>query len=93
MALTKSSLTRLLSEKLGIPQKEALLDLELLLAVIKETLVRGEEVKIARFGLFEVRNKHARRGRNPQTGEKITIEPRKIISFKPSQILRQALNR
>lgn len=92
MALTKNRLTRLLAEKLGIIQKEAVQYVETFIALIKETLEAGEEVKISRFGLFEIKNKHARRGRNPQTGEAITIEPRKIISFKPSQVLKQAIN-
>jgi integration host factor subunit alpha len=62
-------------------------------SLIKSTLESGEKLKIAGFGNFEVKQKADRRGRNPQTGEEITIEARRILTFKPSNILRNNLNR
>lgn len=56
--------------------------------IISDSLCRGEKVKISGFGSFVVNHKRLRRGRNPQTGEPITIRPRRVLSFKPSQILK-----
>jgi integration host factor subunit alpha len=60
---------------------------------IKETLARGEPVKISGFGNFVVREKKARVGRNPQTGRDIEISARRVLTFKPSQVLKDVLNR
>jgi integration host factor subunit alpha len=67
--------------------------LESVLSIMKQTLESGEKLKIAGFGNFEVKQKNGRRGRNPQTGETITIGARKILTFKPSNILRSAINK
>ena len=61
--------------------------------IIQDTLINGEEVKIANFGNFEVRQKKSRKGRNPQTGEALEISARKVLSFKPSVMLKRELNR
>jgi integration host factor subunit alpha len=65
---------------------------ELVFDIIKGTLETGDKIKIAGFGNFVVKNKADRRGRNPQTGEEITIIARKILTFKPSQVLKASLN-
>lgn len=91
--MTKIELAKQLHQELGIKQKEAADHVEALLDLIKETLSKGENVKISGFGIFEVRDKNARRGRNPQTGESITIEPRRVLTFKPSAILKEGINR
>lgn len=91
--MTKIELAKQLHQELGIRQKEASDYVETLLDLIKETLEKGENVKISGFGIFEVREKNARRGRNPQTGEAITIEPRRVLTFKPSAILKESINR
>ena len=91
--MTKIELAKQLHQELGIKQKEAADHVEALLDLIKETFATGENVKISGFGIFEVRDKNARRGRNPQTGESITIEPRRVLTFKPSAILKEAINR
>ena len=67
--------------------------LETVFAIMKSTLESGEKLKISGFGNFEVKQKADRRGRNPQTGEAITIEARRILTFKPSTLLRQAINK
>ena len=61
-------------------------------SIIKSTLEQGENLKIAGFGNFMVKQKSDRRGRNPQTGEAITISARSVVTFKPSAILREAIN-
>jgi len=76
----------------GFTRKDSAEMLETVLGIIKNTLEGGEKVKIAGFGCFEVKQKADRRGRNPQTGETITIEARRILTFKPSTLLRKAVN-
>ena len=66
--------------------------MESFISIIKQTLASGEDVKISGFGSFEVKQKRDRRGRNPQTGETITIESRRVISFKTSAKLKTAIN-
>jgi integration host factor subunit alpha len=60
--------------------------------LIKSTLENGEKIKIAGFGNFVVKEKATRRGRNPQTGEEIEISSRRILTFKPSQVLKSSIN-
>lgn len=90
--MTKADLAQKLHESIGINKKDATSHVEALLDLIKGTLESGENVKIAGFGVFEAKQKNARRGRNPQTGEAITIEARKVLTFKPSNVLRAAIN-
>lgn len=79
-------------ERTGFTKRESQALVESVLNIVKSTLESGDCVKIAGFGKFEVKQKKDRRGRNPQTGETITIDSRKILSFKPSHLLRQAVN-
>jgi len=65
---------------------------ETVFSIIKKTLETGEKIKIAGFGNFVVKQKADRRGRNPQTGDTITIAARRILTFKPSQVLKNAIN-
>ena len=65
---------------------------EYVLSSIKEVLQRGEAVKIAGFGNFMVRNKGQRKGRNPRTGEEIAITPRRVVTFRASQIFKKYVN-
>jgi integration host factor subunit alpha len=60
--------------------------------LMKTTLERGEKIKIAGFGNFVVKDKSTRRGRNPQTGDEIEISSRRILTFKPSQVLKSSIN-
>jgi len=91
--MTKAELALILHDKTGISRKDAIAHVEALLDLIKSTLESGEQVKIAGFGVFEVKDKNARRGRNPQTGDSITIDARKVLTFSPSAVLRQAINK
>lgn len=86
--MTKADLVELIYERSGTSKKEAAEIVESVLAIISERLRRGEKVKISGFGTFSVNYKKARRGRNPQTGDPIVIDPRCVLSFKPSQVLK-----
>ena len=92
MNVTKADIIESVYEKVGFSKKEAAEIVEMVFDTIKETLERGEKIKISGFGNFVVRDKNARVGRNPQTGEEITISARRVLTFKPSQVLKNALN-
>lgn len=83
--MTKADLAEKMYEKTGLSKKEALGIVELLFDSIKGILAEGESIKITSFGTFLVRKKSARKGRNPKTGTELEIEPRKVVTFKPSQ--------
>lgn len=89
--LTKADIVESVHRRIGFSKKDSSEITEKVFEVIKKSLERGEHVKLSGFGKFEVRQKRKRRGRNPQTGEEIVITERKVLSFKASQILRQAL--
>lgn len=91
--MTKSDIAERIQANTGMSKKESLDMLELGLSVMKDTLEAGEKIKISGFGNFEVKHKKDRKGRNPQTAETITIDARKILSFKPSAILKSAINK
>ena len=91
--MTKADIVETVYEKVGgFSKKEAAEIVETVFDTIKETLERGEKIKISGFGNFVVRDKNARAGRNPQTGQEITISARRVLTFKPSQVLKNALN-
>jgi len=91
--MTKAEIIEKVSEKIGgFSKKECTEVVETLFEVIKETLEGGEKIKISGFGNFVVRQKNARVGRNPHTGETIEISARKVLTFKASQILKDAVN-
>lgn len=86
--MTKADIVERLHQRLGLSKKESYGHVEALFELMKETLSNGDRVKIAGFGSFDVRQKHDRRGRNPQTGEAITITARRVLTFKASQKLK-----
>ena len=92
MTLTKDSLSEKLHSRLGMSLKEARDVIEVLLEELKMKLEVGEEVKISNFGKWTVREKQPRPGRNPHTGERIEISKRRIVTFHPSDKLRERLN-
>ncbi|MCK6529980.1 integration host factor subunit alpha [Myxococcota bacterium] len=90
--MTKADLIESVYVQAGFSKKEAADVVDLVFETIKETLERGEKIKISGFGNFVVREKRSRVGRNPQTGREITISERRVLTFKPSQVLKDALN-
>ncbi len=89
--LTKADIVNKVQAKVGFSKQATAQVVEDLLEIMKECLEKGESVKISGFGNFEVHKKKARRGRNPQTGEALTISARRVLTFKPSQVLRKAI--
>ena len=89
--MTKADIVEKIAKKCGITKRESIDMVETVFSVLKTTLENGEDIKISGFGKFEVKNKHDRKGRNPQTGESIIIDARRILSFKPSTILKNAV--
>jgi integration host factor subunit alpha len=92
MSLTKAELVDIICEKAGVTRNDSAQFLEQVFAIMKETLEKGEAVKISGFGNFLVREKKPRKGRNPQTGLGLTISARRVLTFKPSHVLRKAVN-
>jgi integration host factor subunit alpha len=92
MAITKGKLTVLLQTQLGMSRQEARQVIDRLFKIIKDTLSQGEDLLISGFGKFSVRQKKARRGRNPQTKNSLIIASRKVVVFKASGVLRQRLS-
>jgi integration host factor subunit alpha len=90
--MTKNDIVTAISQQASLPKGEAYEMLEELLGIIKETLESAEEVKISGFGKFEVKTKNERPGRNPQTGENITIGSRQVVTFKPAAVLKDRMN-
>ena len=91
MAITKEKLTILLQDRLGISRQESRQLVERFFKIMNDTLSQGEDLLVSGFGKFSVRQKKARRGRNPQTKEGLTIRARKVVVFKASGVLRQRL--
>ncbi len=91
MALTKKEIIENVSDRIGLKKKESVDIVDSLFEVIKDELAKGKPVMISGFGRWSVRSKRARRGRNPQTGKAITIDARKVVSFKPSFVLRAVI--
>lgn len=90
--ITKADIVEQVYQKIGFSKKEASELVEMVFGQLKDTLCVGEKVKISGFGKFVVREKNQRIGRNPQTGEQITIGARRVLTFRPSQVLKAILN-
>lgn len=91
--MTKADIFEKIQAGLGLTKKESAEMVEAVFSIMKSTLESGENLKISGFGSFVVKNKANRRGRNPHTGEAITIEARRILTFKPSGVLKDQINR
>ena len=90
--VTKADIVEKVYQKIGFSKKEASELVEMVFDQLKNTLIAGEKVKISGFGNFLVRAKNERVGRNPQTGEQIKISARRVLTFRPSQVLKGVLN-
>ncbi len=87
--LTRMDLTEAVFREVGLSRNESAQLVESVIGHISDALVRGETVKISTFGTFRVRQKAARMGRNPKTGEEVPISPRRVLSFRPSQVMKE----
>ena len=92
MALTKDNLISRLQTQLGLTKQESQQAVERLFEILKGTLANGEDLLISGYGKFSVRQKNARRGRNPQTKEALMLAARKVLVFKASGVLRKRIN-
>jgi len=90
--LTRSDLSEAVYREIGLSRNESAEMVETVLARISDSLVKGENVKISSFGTFAVRAKGARMGRNPKTGEEVPIDPRRVLVFRPSHIMKDRVN-
>jgi len=88
MALTKAEVAEHLVEKVNLSKRDAKDMVECFFENIRETLERGEQVKLSGFGNFDIREKSERPGRNPKTGEDIPISARRVVTFRPGQKLK-----
>ncbi len=86
--ITRAHLVDLTCERTGLSREESRKVVETILQIVEDRLRAGERVKISGFGTFTVKRKHSRRGRNPKTGVAITIDSRRVVSFKASQVLK-----
>ena len=91
--MTKADIFEKVQKYHGFTRKESAEMVEAVFAIMKSTLESGEDLKISGFGSFIVKQKADRRGRNPQTGESLTIEARRILTFKPSGVLKAQINK
>lgn len=87
----KAELIQSVAEKTGLTKKDSTAAVDAVFSTIQEDLVKGEKVQLIGFGNFEVRHRAARKGRNPQTNEEITIPASKVPAFKPGKTLKDAV--
>lgn len=90
--LTRADLAEALVEKIGLPRNESQELVELVLQEISNSLAAGDPVKLSSFGSFGIREKGERIGRNPKTGEEVPITPRRVLVFRPSNIMKERIN-
>jgi integration host factor subunit alpha len=91
--MRKADIANEIYEEIGLSKKEAAEIIETILDTVKGALQKGETVKIAGFGNFVVRSKRSRKGRNPKTGEEIGITPRRVVTFRPSQVFKKFVSK
>lgn len=92
MTLTKADIAKKIADDCGFMKGEATEIVEKLLDVIKDKLIAGEDVMISGFGKWTVKAKHSRRGRNPQTGDELILDARKVVTWKYSPVLKKVVN-
>lgn len=88
-ALTKADLAERLHDQMGLDRKEAKQMVELFFEEVRQSLENNMPIKLSGFGNFDLRDKSQRPGRNPKTGQEIPIKPRRVVTFKPGQKLKQ----
>ena len=91
--VTRADLAEAVHEEVGLTRQDCAELVERTLELTVQALERGEQVKLSGFGVFQVRAKRARMGRNPKTGEPAAIEPRRVIGFRASQVMKARIDR
>ena len=86
--LTRMDLSEAVFREVGLSRNESADLVESVLELMSSALVKGEQVKISAFGTFSIRKKNARVGRNPKTGEEVPITPRRVLTFRPSHLMK-----
>ncbi len=89
--LTRMDLSEAVFREVGLSRNDSADLVERVLGLMSDALVTGQSVKISSFGTFSVRHKAARVGRNPKTGEEVPIHPRRVLTFRPSHLMRQRI--
>ena len=92
MTITKTSLIDSICNTANLPKQESSSAVESLLEIVKQTLASGEDILISGFGKFCLKDKRQRRGRNPQTGDVMMMDARRIVTFKCSNLMRGKIN-
>lgn len=90
--ITRADLSEAVYQEVGLSRNESANLVEAVLKEISDTLVDGQNVKLSSFGSFLLRDKGGRIGRNPKTGEEVPIEPRRVLVFRPSQVMKDRIN-
>jgi len=90
--LTRADLAEAVYQEVGLSRSESSSLVESVLNEVADTLVKGETVKLSSFGSFQVREKGGRVGRNPKTGEEVPIDPRRVLVFRASHVLKDRIN-
>ncbi len=90
--MTKADIVEVVHNRTGFSKKESSEAVESILDILKEVLEEGEKIKLSGFGNFVIRNKDVRKGRNPKTGQEMEITARSVLTFKPSQKLKDHIN-
>jgi integration host factor subunit alpha len=90
--MTKADIVEVVHNRTGFSKKESSEAVESILDILKEVLEEGEKIKLSGFGNFVIRSKEVRKGRNPKTGEEMEISARSVLTFKPSQKLKDHIN-
>lgn len=90
--MNKKNIIEAIHARIGFPKRETAAMVDKAIELLKATLTEGDSVVISGFGKFSVRGKKSRKGRNPQTGEAITLPARKVVTFKISRVLKERIN-
>ena len=90
--LTRADLAEAVHRDVGLTRQESADLVQSMLGMISDTLASGKSVKLSSFGSFQLRDKNGRIGRNPKTGEEVPIDPRRVLVFKPSQVLKEKID-
>ena len=90
--LTRMDLSEAVFREVGLSRNESAQLVEAVIQYMSDALVEGEQVKISSFGTFGVRAKAERLGRNPKTGEEVPISPRRVLSFRPSHLMKERVD-